>query len=72
MRKLIEYQCEKCGTCYESEEEARECESYHKPLKIIDYYYLKHHALPEYIVIRTDGEVFQYNYGGLASDIFRD
>lgn len=62
MQRIVEFQCEKCGSRYKTETEARECESHHKTPDIIRCFgYHKNDVFPDTIIVSVDGEE-QYKY----------
>lgn len=65
MRKETRYICELCGTGYETEEKARECEAFHKTGKIYNSEYVGGSRYPYRVTLRFDGgEKVRYLFDG--------
>ncbi len=62
MIKKVQYQCEYCGTCYDTEEDAKRCEKWHTKVTVVENaLYNQGSRYPERIGVRfDDGEFIIY------------
>lgn len=64
MKEIKKYLCELCGTEYDSFEEAKECELYHKKIKgyeVPNKKYVPNEMYPRFITVKfEDGSKMTY------------
>jgi len=55
MKEVIRYQCECCGTVFDSQEDCEDCENRHFGVEEAKYEYAAGEAFPHYITVKFDG-----------------
>lgn len=55
MKEVMRYQCECCGTAFESKEDCEDCENHHFRVEKVNYEYAAGEAFPHSITVKFDG-----------------